>query len=155
MTNQSNQFRPYGVVLAAIVWTLLVVNGASASTTGRSYAPSAGGCCVDEGSCCCCEAMGSASRHTLAEPSVALATNLGRVDIPARTCECLPSEQPTPGRMPEQRPSSGRSDRDRGESVEFPTFVRLPRSAVLPRLILHADGLSISPLYLRNARLLI
>jgi len=155
MTNHRNHFRLTWVALMAIVGTLSVVSGVSASTTSGSFATSAAGCCRNGASQCCCEPSGTASRPAMAERSVPLAMKPGRLANPARSCECRSSEQPAPGRTPEQRRTEGRSDRDRGESVDLSTFVAYSSSSVVARLILHAADPSYSPLYLRNARLLI
>jgi hypothetical protein len=156
MTNHCNHFRLHWVALMAIVGMLSVVSGVSASTTGGSFDTSTAGCCVNNASlCCCCEPTGMASRPALAERSVPLAMKPGRLAKPAGSCECRSSEQPAPDRTPEQPPSARRSDRDRGESIDGPDFVTDSSSRVLARLLLYVAVPPNSPVYLRNARLLI
>jgi hypothetical protein len=155
MTRRHNYFRLNWVALVAFIGTLSVASGASASTTSGSLDTGVAGCCRSGGSHCCCKATAPASSRAMAERSFPLAMKPARLATPARSCECRSSEQPAPGRTPEPRRSESHSDRDRGESVDVPTFVSLPASCVFPRLIIHADGLSHLPLYLRTARLLI
>ncbi len=151
MINHRNRYRLSAVALAAIVGMLSVRGGVSASVAGRSPDMSAGGCCLGDSTPCCCEPMDSA----LTGGAVLPATGPGCLANPVRSCECRSGERPNPGRMPEPRSFSGRFDRDRGESATALALVAVPRSRGIPRLTLHAAGLAHSPVYLRNARLLI
>jgi hypothetical protein len=140
------------IALAAIAGLLLTADGAVAASSRGD------GCCrvSRPAADCCCESSVSAS-ETGDRPAgmIGAAGTLNRSEEPEGSCECREggpvAPDGTPGsRSPEERPDSHRP----ATPVDFAVIDPAVRSWSV-RPIAAAPCSSRSPLYLRNARLLI
>jgi hypothetical protein len=152
------------IALAAIAGMLLTADGAVAGPNrgARSAQMRGDDCCrvgrpaVD----CCCESKASAP-VTVSEDGDRPAGMVGAIDIQNRpwssqgNCECRESEPVAPAGTPVPRAPEERSDSHRAAApVEFAVAAPAVRTWT-SRIIASAPGSARSPLYLRNARLLI
>jgi len=153
MTNLRHHFRLTLLALAAVAGTLLVVGDASASSAAGASSKSGRSCCLNRVcTVCCCKPAPHSSPVRLT--SAAMASDRGALSAAAVPCECRSSEPNAPAPRPESRPSQGRPDRARGESIAV--AIEVPLAAVtFARLVPPTNRPPESPLYLRNARLLI
>jgi hypothetical protein len=154
MTALRRQTRAPWIVLAAVAGMLPVVRYAPASWSAEASRCTMTCCIVDPPPACPACLMGStAADEADGRPSVILATAVG-LQVPARPCECVRDGTPAaPSPEPGSTDPSQRSGEFHGETVALAVSDR--PAAAFVCLIPPTGSPPRSPLYLRNARLLI
>ena len=143
------------IALMAIVATLSFVGECFASSPGEVTSNGSRACRMVNNSCavCCCDPVST-------PPSPApFVTNLGATPIeqtvrtPVFPCECRSNGSPTPASSPAIRVTENRSGQDRVEPLVLLSLV--PVATFSSRFDLTTASAPKSPLYIRNARILI
>jgi hypothetical protein len=145
-----HQLRLLAIAFVAIVGASSTVRDAKAATA----AGSARECCLKPVcTACCCEPASASSQPQPAEKAVVLLPAERSVSTPAGPCECRSSDPTSPVASRDTRPVE---DRGGQENIATPApSSERTTSVAFARLIPPSVSPPHSPLYLRNARLLI
>lgn len=165
MGKPRHYLRSLPIALMAIMGMLLVIDGASASAAtgeGRMGEMRRNGCCcvtLPAGGCCCEPATPATEvpRTAVNQSAIelrAVAVAPVRLSSPRSGCQCRAYDPVAPAGQEEPRPEHRRGDSVAGDFTGILAFAEILPTPSLPTVAPPAR-LSRSPLYLRNARLLI
>jgi hypothetical protein len=143
------------IAFMVIVAALSLVSECSASSPGEATSSGSRACPMIGSSCtvCCCDPVSAPMSPAPIATNLSASPTDQTVRTPVLPCECRSSDSSTPASSPATRVTENRAGQDRVELLSLPSLV--PVATFSARFDLPAASAPKSPLYIRNARILI